>query len=973
MLDKNVAVSVLNTQALARAKINAENFKNGIDKKLKYGESKCARYVKKALIAGGASAKNSGIESAKNYGPWLLENNFKVVGGATTVCTGGVCTISGQQVGDVVVIQAAPHHVHGHMAMFNGTHWVSDFVQERGFYPAQIYRDQNIPYTLYRYGDNTTSEQNATATQKGKIKIVWPIPSNNRGSEFNNQEEILSHVGGESTGQYMIGRSGMWHGGIHITEATTPWCALSGKSPLEALDFPVPFKGEQAVRCMADGEVVAYRVCKDYLTIAWESGPLSFSGSFVLVKHFIQPGEKESSGLYFYTLYMHLAPYSAYEAEAENQWVIQDTLRAYSEMDWLTAKLTSDKTSPQIAGHMPKGARVEWNPADSNLNATGNNKRKYGLVTLKGLPEETSSTLTPGQRYWVVVDNNNIKPAPGAGPGWWRHLLPPAKEVMVFDKTVSLSSPFAIKAGDPIGHMGYYQAPKDGGYEARYQVHIECTSMDNNLENFLTNPEKVGEKNPLWLKYSPGLTLFTKDVAKGTFAKGSTSTIRTGILPLSKVTTETDTSTKQEYWQLRPENAYVPKGQAEPQLLSQYDLAKLGFRTETSEPTSFDYLDAKNQPVGFFRSLINSLYEAATGDTRTSHALVKHNYQRLLDKIDSGSDRYSPMEYWRALHNPDYRDTIQKTIVKHPSDWYFKKGDAIWQPFLNALKKEAPEWKKYSEDFLDKMAWMQDVSTEKLGPSLWHMHPIMFLDAIKPKQRYIINYTQYSNTLEEAINKQMAIPGSAAPKWGISRNATRNEVVQHITPSNLTSTNNMLQFLEIDKPIGIALEKLEAFLKGKGSLEGTAAAFIQAAQDYGINECYLAAYAALETGNGTSVLGRGSSFSYNHQPSRTVYNMYGIAAVDGNAVGGGKATAYSRGWFTPESAIRGGAEWISRAFVHKKQNTLYKMRWNPAHPASHQYATDVNWPEHISSGMYAICGDYHDYDQELIFDVPVYK
>ncbi|ECJ2310080.1 hypothetical protein FNI20_22975, partial [Salmonella enterica subsp. arizonae] len=145
--------------------------------------------------------------------------------------------------------------------------------------------------------------------------------------------------------------------------------------------------------------------------------------------------------------------------------------------------------------------------------ATGNNKRKYGLVTLKGLPEDTSSTLTPGKRYWVVVDNNNIKSAPGAGPGWWRQLLPPAKEVMVFDKTVSLSSPFAIKAGDPIGHMGYYQAPKDGGYEARYQVHIECTSMDDNLEKFLTNSERVGEKNPLWLKYAPGLVLYKKDIA----------------------------------------------------------------------------------------------------------------------------------------------------------------------------------------------------------------------------------------------------------------------------------------------------------------------------------------------------------------------------------------------------------------------------------------------------------------------------
>nr|WP_285199677.1 hypothetical protein [Klebsiella pneumoniae] len=653
--------------------------------------------------------------------------------------TGGVFTISGQQAGDVVVIQAAPHHVHGHMAMFNGTHWVSDFVQERGFYPAQIYRDQNIRYTLYRYDDNTTSEQNATATQKGKIKIVWPIPSNNRGSEFNNQEEILSHVGGESTGQYMIGRSGMWHGGIHITEATTPWCALSGKSRLEALDFPVLFKGEQAVRCMADGVVVAYRVCKDYLTLAWESGPLSFSGSFVLVKHFIQPGEKESSGLHFYTLYMHLAPYSAYSVNpAETKWTVQDTLTAY-DPEWVMTASTNNKSTSESyrKGTIPKGSIVEWDKTDSGLHTVAFNKREYGLVTFVSLSEQAiqkgkKTSLKPGQKYWMLVDKNNLSPGTGGvvQPSWWQKLMPPAKEAMKFDEVVC-PTPFAISAGDPVGHMGYYQAPKDGGYEARYQVHIECTSMDDNLETFLTNPEQVGEKNPIWLKYSPGLALYKKDVATGTFTKDTRVTTRAGTLPLSQVQTEVDKSTKQEYWQLRPENAYAPKGQTEPQLLSQYDLAKLGFRTETAEPASFDYLDGKNQPTGFFRSLINSLYEAATGDTRTSHALVKHNYQRLLDKIDSGSDRYSPMEYWRALHNPDYRDTIQKTIVKHPSDWYFKKGDAIWQPFLNALKKEAPEWKKYSEDFIDKMAWMQDVTSEKIGPSLWHMHPIMFLGFMK--------------------------------------------------------------------------------------------------------------------------------------------------------------------------------------------------------------------------------------------------
>ncbi|EPT3117053.1 hypothetical protein [Klebsiella michiganensis] len=726
---------------------------------------KCAAYVRRAVEAGGVKIKippprigNSA--SACDYGSSFEAVGFKPVYFYTGSGPTDTAVIPGQQAGDVVVIQPIDGHPHGHIALFNGTNWVSDFIQLRGFYPGQQYRNVKPAYILYRYSDNSSPAPEASASQKGKIKIVWPIPSNSRGSEFHNQEDILSHIGGESTGQYMIGRSGMWHGGVHITESTTPWCALSGKSPLEALDFPVPFKGEQAVRCMADGEVVAYRVCKDYLTLGWESGPLSFSGSFVMVKHYIQPGEKETSGLHFYTLYMHLAPYSAYTVNsAETKWTLQDSLSAY-DPEWVMSASTKNKevSDSYSKGTMPKGAIVEWNKSDGSLHTVAFNNREYGLVTFVSLSEDAvkkgkKTSFKPGQQYWILVDKNNISPGTSSvsQPSWWQKLMPPAKEAMKFDQVVC-PTPYAISAGDPVGHMGYYQAPKDGGYEARYQVHIECTSMDDNLEKFLTNPEQVGEKNPIWLKYAPGLALYKKDVATGTFTKDTRVTTRAGTLPLSQVQTEVDKSTKQEYWQLRPENAYVPKGQAEPQLLSQYDLTKLGFRTETAEPTSFDYLDGKNQPVGFFRSLINALYEAATGDTRTSHALVKHNYQRLLDKIDSGSDRYSPMEYWRALHNPDYRDVIQKIIVKHPSDWYFKKGDAIWQPFLNALKKDAPEWKKYSEDFLDKMAWMQDVSTEKLGPSLWHMHPIIFLGAmISIKKRHSGLFTVQDG--KEALRK----------------------------------------------------------------------------------------------------------------------------------------------------------------------------------------------------------------------------
>lgn len=959
MWNKDSALSHLNTSAHTRS------------------QSNCAAYVRQAIEAGGMTitrpAPRPGLTypAAADYGSHIQAKGFVPV--YTYAGNGSplpnITSVPGQQAGDVVIIQPIPGHPYGHMAMFNGTQWISDFRQEQlGFYPGSAYQNLKPAFIMYRFGAEEQSQEHNENNKPGQIKICFPITKQG-GKEFSTTEEIVSHIGGESTGQYAIGRSGMWHGGIHITHATTPWCALSGKAPLEAFDFPVAFKGEQAIRCMADGEVVAYRVCKDYLTLGWESGPLSFSGSFVLVKHYIQPGEKESSGLHFYTLYMHLAPYSAYESAKKIHWITQDTLSGYSEADWLIMDLSRSDQRPASAGNVNKGTPVTWDASNTSLTATQGG-RSYGLATLNA----DSGKLKSGQRVWMLVDNNNIKPAPGSGPGWWDHLVPPAKEVMVFDKTVSLSSPLPIKAGDSIGHMGYYQAPKDGGYEARYQVHIECTSMDDNLEKFLTNPEKVGEKNPLWLKYSPGLALYTKDAAKCTFAKGSTSTTRTGILPLNKVTTETDSSTKLEYWQLRPENAYALKGQAEPQLLSQYDLAKLGFRTETAEPASFDYLDGKNQPFGFFRSLINSLYDAAAGDTRTSHALVKHNYQRLLDKIDSGNDRYSPMEYWRALHNPDYRDVIQKTIVKHPSDWYFKKGDAIWQPFLNALKKDAPEWKKYSEDFLDKMAWMQDVTTEKLGPSLWHMHPLMFLGAMLQRQRYIIKYTNYPSTLDSALNKQMAL-GIPNPLYGPQIGTrdgfvpvSRDRVLPYLDPKpfEIGENPNMFQFMILTSYIGIPKEAVASALKGQGILEGKEDAFIQGAKTYNVNEMYLVAHAIVETGHGTGVLAVGSPLH-----GRVYYNMYGVGAVDGVAVSEGTRFAAQNHWDTPEAAIIGGAKFTSTKFFSKGQDTLYKMRWNPQTPGVHQYATAINWAEMQAKIIHGMV--VKSPDNIFYFDYPIYS
>ncbi|EAP2787940.1 hypothetical protein DO233_13730 [Salmonella enterica] len=392
--------------------------------------------------------------------------------------------------------------------------------------------------------------------------IRWPVP-NNRGGEFSNLEEMLAHLEGETAGHWLIGRNGMWHSGIHISDTTTPWCALSGQAMNEAVDFPVPFKGEQAVRCMADGEVVAYRINRDYLSVPWYWGDLHYSGSFVLVRHRIQPGKTAESGLTFYTLCMHLAPWLAYPEK--------------------------DSTAFKVADGQHLKAYVDTS------------------------------------RQWVAAE------------------LPPSRETLQFD-TVVCPTPYPIKAGDPVGHLGYFQVPREDGHEKRYQVHIECLTADD-LPRFLSNPEGVGRDTPAFARCPKDIPVYLQ------FSSGE---IQKGL-----ITTQTET-----------------------------------------------VMALSGQP-----------YSKAEA----------FNYRQLLDKIDDGkSTWYNAEQYRRAVQNPSMRDHLNSLCVKHPSDWYYSSETPVWKAFFTPqLKKEAPEWYAYSEKFLIDLHRVPGMMENP-----WHMHPLVFLDAI---------------------------------------------------------------------------------------------------------------------------------------------------------------------------------------------------------------------------------------------------
>ncbi|MDR9797996.1 glucosaminidase domain-containing protein, partial [Aeribacillus pallidus] len=223
-------------------------------------------------------------------------------------------------------------------------------------------------------------------------------------------------------------------------------------------------------------------------------------------------------------------------------------------------------------------------------------------------------------------------------------------------------------------------------------------------------------------------------------------------------------------------------------------------------------------------------------------------------------------------------------------------------------------------------------------------------------------------------------------------NASPSDVLYYLNPANfINDPIQRFQFLDLSKPSGASAETLNKFLKGKGVLEGKGAAFVQASQIHGINDVYLISHALLETGNGTSSLAKGIEVgkdkfgnlvlvtSENRSSLKEIkktYNMFGIGAVDGNALQAGAFRAYKEGWFSPEQAIIGGAAFIGNEYIKAGQNTLYKMRWNPKHmetkgTAGHQYASDIGWASKQISSIYNIYQKLELYN--LILDIPVYK
>ncbi|MFJ3263746.1 hypothetical protein ACIPK7_26135 [Pseudomonas sp. NPDC086581] len=131
----------------------------------------------------------------------------------------------------------------------------------------------------------------------------WAHPLGDKSNPLVQLTNLARAVGG----YYPLGRNGLWHGGVHFD---------AGTAGIVGIDQP-------NVHCLADGEVVAYRIDSRYpfntFYLADQSPRESpFATGFVLVRHRLQApaiegNESAPPALTFYSLYMHLQSWEEYE------------------------------------------------------------------------------------------------------------------------------------------------------------------------------------------------------------------------------------------------------------------------------------------------------------------------------------------------------------------------------------------------------------------------------------------------------------------------------------------------------------------------------------------------------------------------------------------------------------------------------------------------------------------------------------
>ena len=380
-------------------------------------------------------------------------------------------------------------------------------------------------------------------------------------------------------------------------------------------------------------------------------------------------------------------------------------------------------------------------------------------------------------------------------------------------------------------------------------------------------------------------------------------------------------------------------------------------------------------------------------------AYVSSGYLKTVSTNTSDTKPEDSTEQYKEIK---VVNTNGLNVRKGPSTSYSSIGKLNKGSNVEVISESAG-WSKIN--YNNTTAYVATMYLDKITSSE-QVPPVVGGDSVENVNGAIINYKALNYTLKDHVDVQYkkALEGGNVISSSISRSseesttyvmaqsrafspASKSDLEYYLNPGNFTSSNRgMMQFLRLDTyKGGVSESELNSYLNSLPKVNGKntvfynqGKTFIDAAQKYDIDLIYLVSHAMWETGYGKSVLAQGqtiTSYKGNTLPQPvTVYNFFGIGAIDKSANVSGAEASYSNGWTSIEKTIDGSAKWIRDNYIKSSkynQNTIYKMKFNYEY-SFHQYATDVNWANGISGIMYKLVSMY-DTASNLNFEVPNYK
>ncbi|WP_440893212.1 glycoside hydrolase family 19 protein [Aeromonas dhakensis] len=601
------------------------------------------------------------------------------------------------------------------------------------------------------------------------MKFAFPILTA-KGEEFKDAKALTALINGEQSGHYLLGNHNKWHGGIHISDKSAPWC-----------------KDKYPVRAMADGKVVAFRMMKDYLTSEFQGESLRYSNCFCLVQHEyceVNAETKAKNEFTFYSLYMHLLPWGQY----------QSTEKLILKKGWNARNSVPDAeqaraniTLPRFT--LPKDTEMEMdNGTPSQKGIVGGKEYDFIRVTIKSQlsnvlikeAEKAGVVVSQGSSVWIANSPEAVTFIKPNLPAWLFDLIDaelltnmvgradpvvngPTGRLMAGDRSVSLPAGTKVTydahqlefhwVGDKARKMARceYVTPNADGAAGNCGMAWVCVE-DEFIKVNARTPSHLGElyvlPSPVAIaagetigylglvetpgsliggkksKYQVHLEVFTQDPRlddvlankAGTKGGATYAKVLAGLVLHEKK--------KQE-----DKDLWVATGDKSlEELVESPKFEKDAAKQEWVCVSSGKYVKKEQVELLSQHDWLKIGFKKVDGSGSDGYLdpdAPPTFFTELVKSFDTDkSGELSCEEIQAALQNSSNAEKLHKLIVKHPSEWY-EKSSASSYLWLDKLmtKIGLPDFDllvDHEKQRIDKLEWMQSAAKLKLDKEVWH-------------------------------------------------------------------------------------------------------------------------------------------------------------------------------------------------------------------------------------------------------------